>query len=103
MRESNVSVARGTDGRLLLLLAEETEALLFVLLLVFLALAGAGFGRQGDGCRERVGAAGGGRALVARRDLGFLGGRGAAAGVLDGLNPCVHLLLQTHTHTHTQS
>lgn len=64
----------GNRRHLLLLLAEQAEAFLFVLLFVFLALAGAGLGRHGDGRRERLGAAGGGSALVARRDLGFLGG-----------------------------
>lgn len=62
-------------GCLLFLLAEEAEALLLVLLLVFLTLAGAGVARQGDGGRERVSAAGGRRALIAGRDLRFLGGR----------------------------
>lgn len=60
--------------RLLLLLAEQAEAFLFVLLFVFFAFAGAGLGRQGDSCREGLGAAGRRGALVARRDLGFLGG-----------------------------
>ncbi len=78
-------------GRLWLLLAEEAEALL----LVFLTLAGAGVARQGDGGRERVSAAGRRRALVTGRDLWFLRGRRAAARVLNGLDPCVHLLLQT--------
>ena len=54
---------------LLLLLAEETEAFLFVFLLVFLPLARAGLGRQGDCCRERLGAAGGRSALVAWGDF----------------------------------
>lgn len=54
---------------LLLLLAEKAEAFLLVFLLVFLPLARAGLGREGDGCRERLGAAGHGSALVTGGDL----------------------------------
>lgn len=92
MRVRSVKMRR-ERADLLLLLAEETEALLLVLLLVFVSFPGTGLAGHADGGRECVSAAGRRCALVTRRRLRFLRGRRAAAGVLDGLNPCVHLLI----------
>lgn len=72
---------------LLLLLAEQTEALLLVLLFVLLSLAGTRLGGQRDGSRQRLSAPRRRRAGVASLPV-------RAVGVQDGLDPGAHLLLQ---------
>lgn len=75
---------------LLLLFAEQAEALLLVF--VLLALSGARLGGERDGGRQRVSMPGGRRAGAAALDVRAVCG----AGVQDGLDPGTHLLLRRH-------
>lgn len=77
---------------LLLLLAEQAEALLLVFVFVLLALSGARLGGERDGGRQRVSTPGGRRAGAAALDVRAVCG----AGVQDGLDPGTHLLLRRH-------
>lgn len=69
----------------LLLFAEKAEAFFFV----FLALAWAGFGCQGNRGGQGLGSAGGGGAMAAGGHLGLIRARSTG----DGLHPRVHLLV----------
>lgn len=77
---------------LLLLLAEQAEALLLVFVFVLLALSGARLGGERDGGRQRVSTPGDRRAGAAALDVRAVCG----AGVQDGLDPGTHLLLRRH-------
>lgn len=86
----------------LLLFAEKAEAFFFV----FLALAWAGFGCQGNRGGQGLGSAGGGGAMAAGGHLGLIRARSTG----DGLHPRVHLLLRprrgfirTHNTDHTNT